>query len=437
MTAPARILVAEDEPDVGMLLREILVSEGYEVELVPNGHLLVERAQEHPPDLILVDLLMPLIDGLEAIRQLRNDTRTSHLPMLILTVLGDSSRIVEGLETGADDYIVKPYEREVLLARVRSQLRRASQLPARNPLTGLPGNVSIQAEINRQLQQGAKFALLYIDLDNFKAFNDVYGFARGDKALHLVASVLQEQCHPGDFIGHIGGDDFVVIHFSADPETLCKRIIQVFDQRIRTLYDEADLQRGYLVARDRYGIVRQFGIISLSIAIVTTYTRTFRNYDEVGRVAAELKQAAKQIAGSAYKIDQRSDDAIPPSLNDRRSSSSPEALIVCHDDIVRAAIIATLNVHGYRLLIANNEIAAQGLLAHNPHPALIVAEVQRATPIQIWEQVNHKTTLIALINDDEDATIAQQAGAQVIIRLDGSLLNLSDQLQATLATLAR
>lgn len=437
MTAPARILVAEDEPDVGMLLREILVSEGYEVELVPNGHLLVERAQEHPPDLILVDLLMPLIDGLEAIRQLRNDTRTSHLPMLILTVLGDSSRIVEGLETGADDYIVKPYEREVLLARVRSQLRRASQLPARNPLTGLPGNVSIQAEINRQLQQGAKFALLYIDLDNFKAFNDVYGFARGDKALHLVASVLQEQCHPGDFIGHIGGDDFVVIHFGADPETLCKRIIQVFDQRVRTLYDEADLQRGYLVARDRYGIVRQFGIISLSIAIVTTYTRTFRNYDEVGRVAAELKQAAKQIAGSAYKIDQRGDDAIPPSLNDRRSSSSPEALIVCHDDIVRAAIIATLNVHGYRLLIANNEIAAQGLLAHNPHPALTVAEFQRSTPIHIWQQVNHNSTLIALINDDEDATIAQQAGAQVIIRLDGSLLNLSDQLQATLATLAR
>lgn len=437
MTAPARILVAEDEPDVGMLLREILVSEGYEVELVPNGHLLVERAQEQPPDLILVDLLMPLMDGLEAIRQLRNDTRTSHLPTLILTALGESSRIVEGLETGADDYIVKPYEREVLLARVRSQLRRASQLPARNPLTGLPGNVSIQAEINRQLQQGAKFALLYIDLDNFKAFNDVYGFARGDKALHLVASVLQEQCPSGDFIGHIGGDDFVVIHFGADPETLCKRIIQVFDQRVRTLYDEADLQRGYLVATDRYGIVRQFGIISLSIAVVTTYTRSFRNYDEIGRVAAELKQAAKQIAGSAYKIDRRSDDAIPPSLNDRRSGSSPEALIVCHNDIVRAAIIATLNVRGYRLLIADNEIAAQGLLAHNPHPALIVAEFQRSTPIQIWQQVNHNSTLIALINDDEDATIAQQAGAQVIIRLDGSPLNLSDQLQAALATLAR
>ncbi|MGQ9481035.1 MAG: GGDEF domain-containing response regulator [Chloroflexus sp.] len=437
MTAPARILVAEDEPDVGMLLREILASEGYEVELVPNGHLLVERAQEQPPDLILVDLLMPLMDGLEAIRQLRNDTRTSHLPMLILTALGDSSRIVEGLETGADDYIVKPYEREVLLARVRSQLRRASRLPARNPLTGLPGNVSIQAEINRQLEQGTKFALLYIDLDNFKAFNDVYGFARGDKALHLVASVLQEQCHPGDFIGHIGGDDFVVIHFGADPEPLCKRIIQVFDQRIRTLYDEADLQRGYLVATDRYGIVRQFGIISLSIAVVTTYTRTFRNYDELGRVAAELKQAAKQIAGSAYKIDQRSDDVIPPSPNDRRSSSSPEALIVCHDDIVRTAIIATLNVRGYRLLIADNEIAAQGLLAHNPHPALIVAEFQRSTPIQIWQQMNHNSTLIALINDDEEATIAQQAGAQVIIRLDGSPLNLSDQLQAALSTPAR
>ncbi len=436
MTAPARILVAEDEPDVGMLLQEILVSEGYDVELVTNGDQLVRRAQEQPPDLIIADLLMPLMDGLEAIRQLRNDTRTANLPMLILTAVGESARVVEGLETGADDYIVKPYDREVLLARVRSHLRRAAQLPTRNPLTGLPGNVAIQAEISRQLEQQGVFALMYIDLDNFKAFNDVYGFARGDRAIHLLASVLQEQIDPGDFLGHIGGDDFVILHFGTDPEALCQTIIRVFDERIRSLYDEGDLQRGYLIATDRYGVPRQFGITSLSIAVVTTYLRSFATVDEMSRVAAELKQAAKQVSGSSYKIDRRSDSAPASPLTDRRSSNPPDALIVCRNEVARAAIVATLNVRGYRLLIADTEVAAQGLLAHRPHPCLVVAEVIDAASLALWQQLTHNAPLIALIHDQAAATAARAAGAVAAVWLGNNPLDLSDQLQTALAALA-
>lgn len=435
MTAPARILVAEDEPDVGMLLQEMLIGEGYDVQLVTNGDQLVRRAQEQPPDLIIADLLMPLMDGLEAIRQLRNDTRTSHLPMLILTAVGESSRVVEGLETGADDYIVKPYDREVLLARVRSHLRRAAQLPMRNPLTGLPGNVAIQAEISRQLEQRSKFALMYVDLDNFKAFNDVYGFSRGDRAIHLLASVLQEQIDAGDFLGHIGGDDFVILHFGADPEALCQRIIRVFDERIRSLYDEADLQRGYLVATDRYGVPRQFGIISLSIAVVTTYLRPFANVDEISRVAADLKQAVKQVSGSSYKIDRRSDAAPTNPLTDRRSGNSPDALIVCRNEVARAAIVATLNVRGYRLLIADTEVAAQGLLANHPHPNLVVAEVIDPATLTLWQQLNHSTPLIALVHDEAVATTVRAAGVVAAVRLGNNPLDLSDQLQAALAAL--
>ncbi len=436
MTTPARILIAEDETDVGMLLREILISEGYEVELVTNGDQLVRRAQEQPPDLIIADLLMPVVDGLEAIRQLRNDTRTAHLPMLILTALDASARVVEGLETGADDYIVKPYDRAVLLARVRSQLRRAAQLPARNPLTGLPGNTIIQEEINRHLEQGTKFALMYIDLDNFKAFNDVYGFARGDRAIYLLSNILQEQVEPNDFVGHIGGDDFVIIHFGSDPETLCQRIIRVFDQQIRALYDEADLQRGYLVATDRYGVPRQFGIISLSIAVVTTYQRSFSNVDQMSRVAAELKHAAKQISGSSYKIDRRSEDSLVSPLNDRRSGYSSEALIICRDQVARAAIVATLNVRGYRLLIADTVIAAQGLLASHPHPSLVVADVCDRESVELWQSLNHSTPLIALVASEEAAAIAREAGARAIIRAGDNPLDLSDQVQAALAVIA-
>ncbi len=436
MTTPARILIAEDETDVGMLLREILISEGYEVELVTNGDQLVRRAQEQPPDLIIADLLMPIVDGLEAIRQLRNDTRTAHLPMLIVTALDASARVVEGLETGADDYIIKPYDRAVLLARVRSQLRRAAQLPARNPLTGLPGNTIIQEEINRHLEQGTKFALMYIDLDNFKAFNDVYGFSRGDRAIYLLSNILQEQVEPNDFVGHIGGDDFVIIHFGSDPETLCQRIIRVFDQQIRALYDEADLQRGYLVATDRYGVPRQFGIISLSIAVVTTYQRSFSNVDQMSRVAAELKHAAKQISGSSYKIDRRSEDSLVSPLNDRRSGYSSEALIICRDQVARAAIVATLNVRGYRLLIADTVIAAQGLLASHPHPSLVVADVCDRESVELWQSLNHSTPLIALVASEEAAAIAREAGARAIIRAGDNPLDLSDQVQAALAVIA-
>src|SRR5690606_26709342 len=154
-----------------------------------DGDQLVRMAQDTVPDLILVDLMMPLMDGFEAIRQLRNDTRTSHLPMIILTARSASSEVVVGFDSGADDYIVKPYDIDVLLARIRSHLRRAAKLPVRNPLTGLPGNVLLQAEIERQLTQRTPFSLIYIDLDNFKAFNDAYGFARGDRAIHMLAGV--------------------------------------------------------------------------------------------------------------------------------------------------------------------------------------------------------------------------------------------------------
>ncbi|NTW97585.1 MAG: response regulator, partial [Oscillochloris sp.] len=305
MTSQTRILVADDDPALCLLLRETLQDAGYDVTIAGNGDELVRMAQDQPPDLILVDLMMPLMDGFEAIRQLRNDTRTAHLPMIILTARSTSSDVVTGFDNGADDYIIKPYDIDVLLARIRSHLRRAAQLPVRNPLTGLPGNVLLQAELERQLSQGHQFSLLWIDLDNFKAFNDAYGFARGDRAIHMVAHVISETVAREDFVGHIGGDDFAIIHFGDEPEDLCKRLITRFDEQVRALYDQPDLDRGFLRGIDRHGVARQFGLLSLSIAVVSTNTRSFTSVDHMSQVAAELKQAAKHISGSSYVLDRR------------------------------------------------------------------------------------------------------------------------------------
>ena len=224
-----RILIADDEPAVRQLLEVVLVSQGYEVLQAHNGDQLVRMAQERVPDLVLVDLMMPYLDGYEAIRQLRNDTRTAHLPMIILTAKSAPDDLVTGFETGADDYVTKPFNIPELLARIKSHLRRASQRPVRNPLTDLPGNVLITEEIKYRLKQPEPFVFMYIDLDNFKAFNDTYGPARGDRVIRLLADILTEKVRgqggSTDFIGHIGGDDFVVITSPANAEQISKLII--------------------------------------------------------------------------------------------------------------------------------------------------------------------------------------------------------------------
>ncbi len=170
-----RILIADDEPAVRQLLEVVLESQGYEVLIANNGDQLVRMAQERIPDLVLVDLMMPYLDGYEAIRQLRNDTRTAHLPMVILTAKSTPDDVVTGFETGADDYITKPFNIPELLARVKGHLRRAAQRPVRNPLTDLPGNILIAEELKYRLKQPDPFVFMYVDLDNFKAFNDTYG----------------------------------------------------------------------------------------------------------------------------------------------------------------------------------------------------------------------------------------------------------------------
>jgi diguanylate cyclase (GGDEF)-like protein len=326
MTDPrARIVLADDDPLLATLLRDTLEDAGYHVLVASNGDELVRIAQAQVPDLLLIDLMMPLLDGFEAIRQLRNDTRTAHLPMIILTARSNPNEVISGFDNGADDYIVKPYDTDVLLARIRGHLRRAAQLPVRNPLTGLPGNMLLKAELQRLLDQQQLFCLLYIDLDNFKAFNDAYGFARGDQAIHTLANVLTNTANETDFVGHIGGDDFAIIHHGLAIEQLCHRLIQAFDQQIRRLYEPADLAHGYIKSPDRHGTVRSFKLLSVSIAVVSTAWRDFTTVDEMSKIAAELKRAAKSIPQSSYQLDRNHQPAKPDRTDQQSVSPLPDA----------------------------------------------------------------------------------------------------------------
>lgn len=313
----ARVLIADDDEDVRAYLEITLSLAGYDTLEAGDGVEALERARREGPDLVLLDVMMPRMDGLEVLRRLREDARTAHLPIVMLTARGQSSDTVEGLDAGADSYLTKPCEAEVLLAHVRAALRRADQQSARNPLTGLPGNERILSELTERLERGDELTLLYVDLDQFKPFNDHYGFLRGDEALQATADLLQRVASEvGDertFIGHVGGDDFVVVIppdlADATAEEICRR----FDDLAPTLYDPVDRLAGSIEVADRRGVPQRFGLLSLSIGGASTRQRELAHPGELVEVATEMKRYAKsRPAGrSSYEADRRRDPDVP------------------------------------------------------------------------------------------------------------------------------
>ena len=178
-----------------------------------------------------------------------------------------------------------------------------------SPLTGLPGNVQIQAEMKKRLLNEEEFAVIYLDLDNFKAYNDVYGFSNGDEVIKFTAKTIVKNIHDiptGDnFVGHIGGDDFVAITEKCDYDKLCKSIIDEFDTNIQNFYTEDDVERGYVEVANRRGIIEQFPIVSISIGIVEIEKGIYKSPLEIGEISAQVKHRAKEILGSTYVINRR------------------------------------------------------------------------------------------------------------------------------------
>src|SRR6266487_1809483 len=222
------VLVVDDDPDVARFVEVNLRSAGYDVAVASNGEEALDRAAELRPDLVLLDVMMPKLDGFEVAQRLRRDPRTSSTSIIMLTAKALSSDKVLGLSSGADDYIIKPFDPVELLARVKGTLRRAREMRALSPLTGLPGNIRIQEEIRRLVSEDQPFALLYADLDHFKAYNDHYGFVRGDRAIQVVArlsvEVANELVGPAGFVGHVGGDDFILIAAEEEGEPLAAEL---------------------------------------------------------------------------------------------------------------------------------------------------------------------------------------------------------------------
>jgi diguanylate cyclase (GGDEF)-like protein len=305
------LLVADDDPFIARLLEIELRAAGYDVRVASDGVEAFDLAQERSPDLVLADVMMPNMDGFELTRRLRQDPRTATVSIIMLTARGLSADKLEGFAIGADDYIVKPFDTPELLARIRGVLRRAKEMRAQSPLTGLPGNVRIEEEIDGLVERDQAFALLYADLDHFKAYNDHYGFMRGDQAIQATASLMEEvarEITDGDaFIGHVGGDDFVAVVDPDGAEGIAQRVCERFDEARAEFYDADDLHRGFVRMEDRKGVLQDIPLVAISIGIASTSKRHFAHYGEAVAVATEMKSFAKREPGSSYAVDRRTD----------------------------------------------------------------------------------------------------------------------------------
>ena len=304
-----KILVIEDEYGIREMLSDVLTSAGFDVVTSADGKEGVRKIYEEYPDLVLVDCVMPELSGYEVVELIRKEPVFVNLPMIMLTVKSSDADQLKGIRLGVDDYIIKPFNSAVLIAKMKTLLSRKEISINTNPLTQLPGNVLIYREVQERLSNNIPFALLYLDIANFKSYNDYYGFQKGDEIIRHVANILISAVkldgESGDFVGHIGGDDFVVIATIEKYKKIAEKTIAEFDSTINSFYNQKDRENGYIISTNRQGEVQKFPIMTISVACVSTVRTKITHYGQIGEIAAELKRYAKQFKKSMFVEEQR------------------------------------------------------------------------------------------------------------------------------------
>jgi len=303
-----KVLTVDDDPDILDVL-ELTLSDVYEVYQAKNGQEGLDIVQQKIPDLIICDYMMPVMNGKEFCKALKKDILLRHIPLIMLTGKGEVQDRIGGIEAGVDDYMVKPFAPDELLARIKMILRRTVRSLDASPLTHLPGNTSIMEEIQICIDSKKPYAVGYADLDKFKIYNDNYGFEKGDEVIRAIAriiiKVVRDKGGTSSFIGHIGGDDFVFISDDAIINDICKNIIKDFDKQVPSFYTEKDKKAGYVTGQDRQGNEQRFGLLSVSIGVVSSTTQNITHVAQISEIGAELKKYAKASEESNFVRDKR------------------------------------------------------------------------------------------------------------------------------------
>ncbi len=320
MIQNARILVVNPSKQERQVHASTLAAQGYEMVTAVSGEEALFLLEAGTPDLFLIAADAPGVDGYALCEQIKTDPRLLNVPVIFTTHKRENDAIAHGYAVGAVDYLVFPCHLSEILARVRTHIHLHNLLLEverlrevaidSNPLTHLPGNNTIMEVIQDSIDCKLDMGLIYTDLDNFKSYNDAYGFSAGDDVLRFCSEVLQEalqeECGGDGFLGHIGGDDFVLMVPLEDMEKIGDNIVRKFDSGAPAFYNAEDRARHGIVAHDRNGNVQKFPLVAISMGGLALQRRNFTRYVEVAAACAEVKHAAKEIAGSNLFVDKRS-----------------------------------------------------------------------------------------------------------------------------------
>jgi DNA-binding response OmpR family regulator len=289
----ARLLIVEDDPDISNMLRIYFTGQNYEVDTALRGSDALDKTRHNLPHLIVLDIMLPDIDGFEVCRILRTNTRTSHVPIIFLTQKDERSDKLQGLELGADDYITKPFDIEELKLRVQRAITRAEQQSLTDPRSGLPSGRLIEEQLRRIIRVD-DWSFMDVRVRNYDPFKEVYGFVAGDDVLRFAAMLLGEVVDEfgtaNDFIGHAGGDNFVIISSEQAAPIIVKRLRERFKEEVLSHYSFMDREQGYILTSGSDGQPHKVDLMTLAIGAVSPSDYEFADIREITEMAAEARR---------------------------------------------------------------------------------------------------------------------------------------------------
>lgn len=294
-----KLVIAEDDDAIAHLISAGLGDAGFLCLRARDGEEALDLVRSETPDLLVLDLMMPKLDGIGVCRRIKADVLLSRVPILMLTSMAGIDQKVAGLEAGADDYLSKPFDLRELTARVKALIRQSRRERDRNPTTNLPGTEAIEDHVSALLQSKQPFSLLYVDIENYRTFADVYGYRKADEVVAFTGQLILSQCRlfadHSIFVGHLGGDDFIIVCDSvAAGAELRDSLAAAFRDAICCFYSDADRKQGYIAFASDGGELRRAQLMSASVAIVEVEPDVFRSTEELAMEVTRVKAESRR-----------------------------------------------------------------------------------------------------------------------------------------------
>lgn len=304
-----KVLLAEHEAGIAEIIQYLLKAWDYEIVTIAKGSAVLDAVRREQPDIIIINWGLPDMDGLKVSKVLKEDFLTAHIPIIVLIEKKQIRKKMLEIEQGVDDYLANPPDPIDLEVRMELALRRTSHQLYANALTKLPGNKQIEKAIHARMDEKKLFSVAYYDIDNFKSFNDKYGYMKGDSVIrhvaYIIATTVKRYGNQHDFVGHIGGDDFVVVTTPDKDRMIASESILAFNRAMHFHYSKDDRERTYIVSKDRRGNVMNMPLMSISIAIANNKYFPIKNMVELMETITEIKSYLKTLPGSNFLVNRR------------------------------------------------------------------------------------------------------------------------------------